>query len=205
MSMHSSLRICVSGASALCRAREGFEDSAPAVTHQLVQPGGVRAVAFQVPMLEVDARPLRLQHREPDLHLGDQRGVVFEARVELPCQHEASRRIPCEDLAPVALAAVFTDLVPPAADPRLDDTGLQWRRADVVLLRPPRAHILREDTERALGRRVDDEGLPNRGIVASIAHESVSFSAAALNAASARSQKRSRYVRMLSMPLGFSR
>src|SRR5262249_52554321 len=122
-------------------------------------------------------------------------GVVAELGVELPRQDQASGRVPGQHLAPVTLAAVFAELVPAPVHPRLDDAVLERGLSDVVLPRPPPPHVFPEDAIRPLGRSFHDELLSNGD------HESVSFSVAALNAANARSQNRSRYFRMASMPL----
>src|SRR5262249_4158987 len=180
--------------SARCRAREALEDLAPPPAHLLAESLGGRAEAFEVAMLEIHLRPLRSEGGERHLHLGYETGVVPELGVELPRQDEASGRVPGQHLAPVTLTAVFAEFVPAPVHPRLDHAVLERRLADVVLLRPPQPHVFREDAIRPLGRSFHDQLLSNRD------HESVSFSVAALNAASARSQKRSRYFRMASMP-----
>src|SRR3989442_5447728 len=126
---------------ARCRAREALEDLAPTFAHLLAESLGRRAEAFQVAVLEVHSRPLGPEHGERNLHFGGEVGVVLELGVELPCEYEASRGIPGQHLAPIALAPVFAELVPAAVDLGLHDAVLEWRSPDVVFLRPPEAHV----------------------------------------------------------------
>src|SRR5581483_6048213 len=110
-----------------------LQDLPPAAAEVALHALGGVAEAVEVPMLEVDARPLRAEDGEADLDLGHEGGVVLELGVELPGEDEAARRVPRDHLAPVAGRAVLPDLVPAAVGLGLDHARLERRGADVVL------------------------------------------------------------------------
>ena len=77
--------------------------------------------------------------READLDLARLRqiGLIPPLLRDLPRDHESVRRIPLEDLAPVAFGAVLLPRVAAAADLAFDDAARHRRLADVVTARPP--------------------------------------------------------------------
>src|SRR5262245_13902192 len=165
-----------------CCPREALQYLSPALAHLLTEPLGRGTEPFQVAVLEVDLGSLGSERSERNLHFGRTCGVVFELRVELPAEDETPRWIPGQHLAPIA--AVFAHFIPAPVRSRLNDAILERGAADMVLLRPPSTHVLGEDAIGTLCRRLDDQLLAN-GEVSRIAHESISRSTAALNAASA--------------------
>src|SRR5215510_9937871 len=76
------------------RADEALEDLPPALGHRAAQALRGLAEALEVPVLEVDSRPLETERRESHLDLREERRVVLEVRTELPGQHEPPRGIP---------------------------------------------------------------------------------------------------------------
>src|SRR5262249_14807607 len=80
----------------------------------------------------------------------------------LPGEEGAARRLPGEDPAPLAFGPVLTDLIPAAAGAWFDHHRFQRRLAEMMAGVPPADHVRRENTERALGRCLDADGLPNR-------------------------------------------
>src|SRR5260221_1263831 len=105
-------------------------------------------------MLEIHASRAARLRRESDFDLARFRevGLVLPLAVDLPRHHQAVRRIPDENGAPVAIGAVHLFAVAAAACSPFDDRFLHRRFADVVSARPPAVVSLREDFERALDR-----------------------------------------------------
>src|SRR5579871_6684607 len=72
-------------------------------------------------------------------------GIELPVGAEVPGEGDAMRRLPGEDMAPVAVVAFGVALVPAAAFARLDDDVLEGFLADVMLGGPPGLHLLDED------------------------------------------------------------
>src|SRR6266545_7248471 len=79
---------------------------------------GTRAMPFEAAMLELDPSAGGAFGDEPHLDLAGVGGigVVLPVLVELPGQHESTRRLELGHSPGVALGAVDADLVPTAAD-----------------------------------------------------------------------------------------
>src|SRR4051812_49346441 len=137
--------------------REGFEQAPPTGRRAdgLADGLGVLPEAFEVAMLELDARAPGRLGGEPNLDLGDEGGVVLPLGGELPGQHHTVGRVPDQHLADVALGAVFADRVPASADPWFQHGPGHRRLADVVLARPPAVHPGGEHLEGARLRGLD--------------------------------------------------
>src|SRR6266478_4621116 len=113
--------------SALHAPLERLQNGTPAAgrVHRVADFGGFAAHPFQIPMFQFDSRRVRAFGNEPHLNLGQELGVELPFGVDLPCQHQSLGRLPCNHVSRLARRAVFSDGVPAAADPRLDDAVLQ--------------------------------------------------------------------------------
>src|SRR5262249_14246494 len=104
--------------------REHLEQAAPPVWRIDCGAHGrsADAVTLEVPVLEVDARASARLRREPDVdftRLRELRLVPPLVR-DLPCEHQAARRVPHEHAAPVAVGAVLLLRVAAPAGARFD-------------------------------------------------------------------------------------
>ena len=154
------------------------------------------AMTIEVAVLELDSSAVSAVGGEAHLDLTRARRIRFELplQVDVPADDEARRWVEREHTRPPALAAVDATVVHVTADTRfehhLGELGLQ----DVMLGRPPAPDAVREDRERPLDRRIDDDRRPDRRVSRLRAHCSsrVPCSTACLKPARARSQNRSR-------------
>src|SRR5665213_208776 len=115
--------------------------------------------------------------------------IEFPLGCQLPREYQTRWRLPHQHLSNVAFATVFRNSVPATIQFRFKHFCLQRRLTDVMLPRPPPINAIRKYLERMLGGCVDGNFLHYRR---NAGHSSDSISAAALNAARFRSQKRSR-------------
>src|SRR6185503_13205685 len=141
-------------------------------------------------VLQVDAGPVVLGGKA-HLQLGRLRRVV----ARIPGHDEAGRRLPGEDAAPFAFAAVVMAFEDPPADVLLEHNLGDPVAADRVHAeRPPGPELPREHLERPLATACDHHGLVDRRDRSlRVAHVFLlSLSAAALKPARACSQKLSK-------------
>src|SRR5438067_748259 len=94
---------------------EKAEDVAPTGTDEAGDARRVLAVALQIAVLERHPRATFREGGEGELHLRQHRGVVAEALVELPAEHQPLRRVPDQHLAPRRLRPLLVAFVPAAA------------------------------------------------------------------------------------------
>src|SRR6476661_815668 len=117
-------------------------------------------------------------------------------------------RLVGEHARPPALGAVDRAVVDVAADARLEHHLGQLTLEQMVLRRPPRPDVAREDGEGLVDRSVDDDRRPDgrarcgRGHELSSSRWSAVSSTAFLNASSAPVQNWSKYARTASIPEG---
>src|SRR6266404_8953199 len=83
------------------------------------------------------------------------------------------RRVPRQDLAPVAQVAFNVSLVPATAYTRLDEDSLAGSFPDVMCCRPPRLHMFHEDAEGALDGGLHAHGLTYDGFFHFACHVSL--------------------------------
>src|SRR5438094_3511855 len=110
------------------------------------------AVAIEVPVLELDARAVGRLADEAQLDLARlvEVGLELPLRADVPADDEAVRRLVGEHARPAALAAVDAAVVDVAALARLEDHVGELPLDDVVVRRPPAAHVVGEHRERPL-------------------------------------------------------
>src|SRR2546423_9007072 len=143
------------------------------------------AVPIEVAVLELDARAIGALADEAHLDLARllEIGLELPLRADVPADDEAVGRLVGEHARPAALAAVDAAVVDVAALAALEDHLRELPLEDVVLGRPPGPHLVGEDRERPLDRRVDDDRRPDGGRCCLRGHETSSAcSTAALKA-----------------------
>src|SRR5579883_143454 len=190
---------------AFCLGRKCVHQQAPATflgTDTLLYLVAHFAIPVEVLMLKHNARFVGRERFERNFDFGHEIGIILIIMCELPRHCNSSRRVPGNDLAPVALRTIHVLLIPSTIEFWLKDGFLHVRFSDVVSLWPPGIKPLGEDTKRMFLWRFDHDLFVDRiGIVHSNA-PFFYFSAAILKFCNARSHILSRYSRMVSMPFG---
>src|SRR5215469_10883694 len=172
------------------------------------------AVALKVPMFQIDSGRAALHGRKAHLNFAGFLDVGFVSPLvrDLPGHHEAARRLPYQNLAPVAVGSVDLFAIAAPAGPAFNDCLLHWRLADVVRARPPGIDPLGEHLEGAFRTCLHGYALANgcdRSLVNCTRHD-FDFSlvggcsTAFLNASRIWFQNCSKYSRNESNPSGLS-
>jgi len=94
-------------------------------------------MVFELVVHELDIGRIRPVGGKPHVDLGFHRDVRFPLRVDLPQHHQPVRWLPTRDRGDAGLRAVFGDLQPASAEPRLHHDLLNRLLADAVIVRPP--------------------------------------------------------------------
>src|SRR5262249_55467702 len=128
---------------------------ADALAHRL----GLVTVILEAAMLELDPGLALALGDEADLDLGQETGIELPLGTELPGEHEARRRLPDQDAAPLAFTAILAALIPAPAGPGLHDGFLLRRFGDGMALRPPAREAGGENIEGPGLARLDLQGL----------------------------------------------
>src|ERR1035438_6691281 len=118
-----------------------LHESAPAAfpVHHAAHRFPTCAYALEVTMLQVHARRAIAERREAHFHFARFRQVWFVPpfRIDLPGHHEAPRRFPFRDFAPIAIRAVRLLAVAAPADAAFHEAAFHRRLTDMVAARPP--------------------------------------------------------------------
>src|SRR5262249_31726576 len=143
-----------------------LQDGGPAIgcVHRGAHSIRACAMAFEVPVLKIHSRRAARHRGETDFHFArlSQVGLVAPSVCDLPCQHKAARRLPDQDLAPVALCAIDLLALTPPAGAAFDNALLHRRLSYVVGARPPGVDSLREYLKGALCAGLHADALANR-------------------------------------------
>src|SRR5262249_34555488 len=172
------------------------------------------SMTFKVPVFEIDSSRAVLQGSKAHLNFAGflDVGLVAPLVRDLPGHHEAARRLPFQDLTPVAIGAVDLLAVAAPAGPAFNDRFLHGRLADVVRAGPPGIDPLCEHLKGPFRAGLHGDALANRcdrSLIHCARHDFAfslvgGCSTAFLNASRTWFQNCSKYSRSESNPSGLS-
>src|SRR5215831_14562287 len=133
-------------------------------------------VPLEIAVFEIHSGPIRCLGGEPhiDFTCPRQVGLELPVRADVPAEHDSVRWFVGEHPREAAFAAVDAAVVKMPANPRLEHRLSDLDREQVVLARLEVSEILREDAERALDWRLDDDRGVDAGACCLCAHLSSS-------------------------------
>src|SRR5262249_36770827 len=146
--------------------RKALEEALPAGgrIEDFADHSRLLAETVKVSVLKLDPCPVHTVGNEMNLQFGDQ--IRVEAPVltdfDLPSEQQAAGRLPCQDLTPLAFAAVFPALEPTSVNLRLEHDVLNRRCVDAVLFIPPVRHPRSEDIKSPIRRDPEVDALAHR-------------------------------------------
>ncbi len=163
-------------------------------------------------MFQLDAGHICVFGDETNVDFAFDIVVILEFAVEVPAQPQMRGRLPGQHLAPFGLRAVFAHFIPAPAHAGLDHRIFHFDCGNVMGIGPPAAEARGKHFKSMCLRRAQLNGLAHGGDLYLLLHghgSSLSlecgFSASALKASSAPSQKRSSQARIAPRPWGSMR